>query len=504
MKILIGCDIGTSGTKAVAMTADGKILADAYEKYGIISPKSGWAEQDVNVWFQAAIKTIKAVIKETDNNEHVGICISTLYGGTGVLCDENMNPLCSPIIWMDRRAEIESEEIREKFGSEYILEKTGNGIDSYFGYTKLLWIKKNKPDIWKRTAHIIPINSYLVYKMTGVLAVDHCSAGNIGGIYDIKRHGWSKDMCQELGIPFDFLPEKFLEPYEVVGVINKEYQAELGLKNECQLCMGTVDCISSMLSAGIIEEGDNAAILGTSLNWGHIHSGELNDPGLISMPYCIDSSRLNYTYGGASTAGALPRWFLTGFLGEEDQKTYQMLEDEIKRQNIGPGADGLVLLPYFMGERTPIWDENASGTLIGVTLNHNRAHVYRAILESVAYAMKDIIQNMAVIQPDKIILMGGGAKSKFWCSIFADVTGIPVYVPKTGAEAPLGDAFLAGIGTGIINDFSEIKSWISYDTPIMPNMENNKVYSKYFEIYKDIYPVLKLHMKKLKKIQNEN
>ena len=423
--IFIGCDIGTSGTKAVATNVAGKILAQASTTYGIIQYQNNWAEQDPSVWLDAAVYTIRSVINALPSDCHVeSICISALYGGTGVMCDENMNSIRPALIWMDRRADVEGKELAESIGTDKIFEVSGNGIDSYFGYTKLIWVKKHEPENWKKIRYIVPIHSYIIYKMTGKLTVDYCSAGNVGGFYDYHTHSWSKEMCEMMEIPFESLPHDFHNPSDIIGQLNLEYQEKLGLSHPVSMCAGTVDCIASMLSAGIITHGDNAAVLGTSLNWGYIHNKMPDNPNLVSMPYCIDPTHTSYTYGGASTAGALPRWFANQFMGNDSGETYDELERMIHDQKIGPGSDGIIALPYFMGERTPIWDEKATGVLFGLTLSHTKAHIYRAMMEAVAYSLCHIMESMtdSDLKIQKIILVGGGARSAIWKQIFADVT----------------------------------------------------------------------------------
>lgn len=498
-QIFIGCDIGTSSTKAVAADINGRILAHASVSYGLSKPHSSWAEQHPDVWLDAAVSAIRSVTGMLSASDRIeAVCISALYGGTGAMCDEHMKPVRPSIIWMDRRAEKESRELKETIGEENIFQVSGNGTDSYFGYTKLLWVKENEPSNWSRIRHILPIHSYVICKMTGEITVDYCSAGNVGGIYDYAEHSWSEEMCRTMEIPFHALPSRFYRPDDIVGTLNEEYQEKLGIHRPVPFCAGTVDCIASMLSAGIVHAGDNAAVLGTSLNWGFIHGKRPDNPSLISMPYCTDPLSVSYTYGGASTAGALPRWFAQNFLGEDSASAYDCLEQEIRGKAIGPGADGLIALPYFMGERTPIWDENAAGVLFGLTLSHTRAHIYRAVLESVAYSLRHIMESMTDTSSgvSKIVLVGGGARSGLWKEIFADVTGLPVCTPVQDVEAPLGDAFLAAAGTGCISGYSTIKDWTAMREPVLPVPGRHEQYSRYFALYKELYEDLKETMKK--------
>lgn len=498
--IFIGCDIGTSGAKAVAVSSDGTVLADSHKGYGLITPHPQWTEQWPDVWLDAAAYTIKNVVDMVDSQRIGSVCISALYGGTGVMCDEKMNALRPTIIWMDRRADEESKYIENTIGRDKIFSISGNGIDSYFGFTKLLWVKNHEPQVFSKINSILPVHSYIVYKMTGKITSDYCSCGNIGGIYDYNSHGWSSEIAEILGIKVNTLPHVMGKPTDIAGYLNKEYTQKLGISSDVPICYGTVDCVASMLSAGIVGEGDNAAVLGTSLNWGYIRSDKPDNPDLISMPYCINPQQMSYTYGGASTAGALPRWFMQQFMQNESSETYKELEKKVQN-TIPPGSEGLIILPYFMGERTPVWDENASGTMVGLSLLHTKEHIYRAILESTAYALRHIMESMADVKNiSKIILVGGGSKSALWRQIFADVTGIDIYTPKNPVEAPLGDAFMAAMSVGQVKRPDEIHSWIEFNEPVKPDINVHQKYNEYFEVYKSLYPELKDSMARLKKL----
>ena len=494
MKIYIGCDVGTSSTKAVAVDEKGKILAEASKGYGLVQKHNNWAEQDPDLWLDGAQYTIRECVRQTKELGEVGaICISALYGGTGAMCDENLNSVRPALIWMDRRAEEESAWVREVIGEERIFDVTDNGTDPYFGYTKLLWVRNHEPGNWEKIRWVLPANTYIVAKMTGELAVDYSSAGNFGGVYDYRGHCWSEELCREMGIPFEWLPERLCAPYEVAGQVNEEYTGRLGLDHPVPLLVGTIDCISSMLSANAVLPGDNAAVLGTSLNWGILHTQLAEDPRIISMPYAVRPKEISYSYGGASTAGALPRWFVNSFCGGDSGAIYSEVEHEVIDQKIGPGSNGLVVLPYFMGERTPIWDQNATGVFFGLTLGHTRAHIYHAILEAVAYSLRDIMDSMGTEGegPDKIVLVGGGSRSLIWKKVFANVTGLPVYTPVNPVEAPLGDAFMAALADGVYDDFSRIEGWIEFHDPVLPDEDAHREYERWFRMYKKLYADLK-------------
>lgn len=495
--ILIGCDVGTSGTKAVAVTPDGRVLASAHRAHGILAPHPNWGEQWPQVWLDALTQTVAEVAAQVDPARVAGLCVSALYGGTGVMLDAAMQPVRPAIIWIDRRATQESEFVREHIGAEKLFATTANGIDSYFGYIKLLWVKRHEPELYARIKTILPIHSYLVYRLTGETKVDLSAAGNLGGLYDFDRRGWSREMADLLGLDLAHQPSTLCASTDIAGGLTAEFAASLGLAQGTPVLCGTVDCLAAMLSIGCVGEGDNAAILGTSLNWGYLTGKRPSDPNLVSMPYCLSPEKLTYVYGGASTAGALPRWFMQNFVGSETQADYARMEAEAV--NIPAGAEGLLLLPYFMGERTPIWDESASGLFMGLSLTHTRGHLYRAILESSAFALRDIIASIAgEMKVGRVYLTGGGAKSPLWRRIFADVTGLTVVSPTNPLEAPMGDAFMAGLATGLIDRPERIASWTELGTPDLPNAQNHERYTRLFEVYRSVYQHAKGDMKALR------
>lgn len=504
-KYLVGTDIGTSGTKTVVMSASGKILAESYLEHDIIIPKALWAEQWAEVWVNAAKQTIKDAVKKAGipENSVAGICISGLYGGSGVPVDSDMKSVRPCIIWMDRRAEEECRQIESRIGTDSLFEVTGNGIDTYFGFAKILWIKNNEPENWEKIKCFVAPNQYVIYNLTGRLVMDHTSAGNLGGIYDLRKHAWSSQMLEAMGIPRDKLPQELVEPNSIVGGLSAEAAKELGIAAGTPVCAGCIDCLSSTLATGVLNANEHTAIIGTSINWGVIHSSFPTSPSFITMPYSKDSLHMNYTYGGASTAGALPKWFRDQLIGFNGGTKKSFAELDAEAESVPAGSKGLIVLPYFMGERSPIWDDDAKGTIVGLTLQHTRAHLYRAFLESVAYSLRHIMETSQIALPDKpkLTLIGGATRSKLWKQIFADVTGATICCSEMNVEAPIGDALLAGIGTGVITEYEDVKKWVDFSDIVEPNPEMHERYNAYFELYKKLYLALKSTMKEMSDLQ---
>lgn len=501
----IGTDIGTSSTKTVITDENGTIISSDVRQYGVLEPHPSWAEQHPDVWLDAVKSTIRnAVDKGGINPGHAAaLCISGLYGGSGVPLDKNMEVVRPCMIWMDRRSGRLSQSLRTHIDEKELFSVTENGIDSYFGYTKLLWMKENEPELWKRTEVFLSPNQYVIYRLTGQIVMDKTAAGNLGGLFDMKRGIWSRKMSEMLEIPLAKLPERLLKPYEIAGELSREAAGEMGLLEGLPVCAGCVDCLSSTLAAGVTGEGECAAVLATSLNFGVIHSDMSPGPMYITMPYVTEEPGIRYTYGGMSTAGALTKWFSEQFspeqwkIGEAGGIPFEQLEKAAFK--VPPGCEGLLILPYFMGERCPIWDSEARGLVMGLSLKHSGAHIYRAILEAVGYGMRHMIETL---EEDINInacckLTGGGSGSRLWNQILSDITGKTLVRMPTGAEAPYGDAFLAAYSVGSVQNFSDIKGWVKEGETISPAKEKSEFYDNYFEIYKHLYYAIKEDMHRL-------
>ena len=369
----------------------------------------------------------------------------------------------------------------------------------------MMWIRDNENEIWNKTHKFVTPKDYVIYKLTGERAIDFSSAGNIGGVFDLKKMSWSEQMCQELGIDIKKLPDKIIPSSSIAGYLTVEMSAVTGLKAGTPVISGGIDAAVTQFSAGVLEEGEHVAMAGTSMCWGTVHEGNNLNKGLVNFPYVVYEKEKIYTFGGSSTNGAIARWFRDEFAQMEKEmekrtgiSAYQLLEEQIK--GVPPGSDGLLALPYFMGERSPIWDPDARGMLIGLSLYHQRKHIYKALLESAAYSLRqnmDEAKKARIKLSDECMITGGVAKSKEWVQIFADVTGLNMKLIKNEVEAPLGDAFLAGLGVGIFKEPEKIKDWIELKKPVKVNWDNHKKYEIYYQNFLELYQNNKKLMTKM-------
>ncbi len=494
MTYLVGTDIGTMGTKSVLVDVEGYVRASSFREYGVINPKQGWAEQWPNVWTSAVFETIKEVVESSsiDPLDIAGASISSLYGGSGIPVDQDFKAIRPCIIWADRRSTLICKKIESEIGTEAIFNVTGNVIDPYYGYTKMLWIKENEPDNWKKIYKFEAPNSHVARLITGEESIDLSSAGNYGGIFDIHKRRWSEEMMEELEIPRNYFPEKIVSSEEIIGEITSHGSKMTNLVKGTPICAGGIDAPVSALAGGAIQDGDLASMLGTSMCNGFISHQPRLSPRLVNMPYVVNGTKITYGFTGVVTAGYCVRWFRDE-LGEAERRksdeigidSYVLLDKEAEK--IPPGSEGLIFLPHLMvGERAPYWDEHLRGGFLGLGVHHSRAHLFRAILEGVAYSMRFSIEaaTEAGFPIHRMTLVDGGARSPLWRQIIADITGLAMdYIPDAKG-APLGDAILAGLGTKVITNHTVIEDWLGEKVKTKPNTEYRSLYDSYYSLYK--------------------
>jgi sugar (pentulose or hexulose) kinase len=430
---------------------------------------------------------------KVDPSDVSGACISSLYGGSGIPVDRDMKPLRPCIIWADRRATEECRWVKEKVGVDEIFRVTGNVIDPYYGYTKMLWIREHELEVWNKIHRFMTPNAFCVHLLTNVESIDLSSAGNYGGIFDIHRRTWSEELMEELGILRSFFPEEIIPSEEVVGEVDSEGAKKTGLKKGTPICAGGIDAPVSALAGGAIQDGDLASMLGTSMCNGFISHEPRLSPQLVNFPYVVNGQRYTYSFTGVVTAGYCVRWFRDEFgkteeMAVEDweEDAYRLLDREAAK--VPPGSDSLIFLPHMMvGERAPYWDDHLRGGFLGLSVFHTKGHMFRAVLEGVAYAMMYSIDaaKEAGLPVNRATLVDGGARSGLWRQIIADVTGLAMdYIPNA-VGAPLGDAILAGLGTGVLRDHGVVEEWLGEKVKTEPDPDNVKVYGRYYALYRE-------------------
>lgn len=503
---LVGCDVGTGGTKAVVIALDGTVLGTHYIEYPLITKKEPWerypgakAEHDPEWYWSAVADTIQVAIKQSGVNakDIKGVSISALSPAC-ILVDGELNPLQNAHIWMDRRATVECDWIRQHIGEERVFRLSANPVDPYYATAKLMWEKNNRTDLYKKTFKFQTAADYPCMKLTGKAVTDFSNASLIGIAFDIVKRKWDKGLIEELGLD----PEKFPEPYacdEVIGEVTREAAERTGLAAGTPVVAGTVDCNAAWVAGGAVEAGSTQLVMGTAGVLGVVHEEPKFTKDMITIVHTADSRRLYTTLAALVSCGALVRYFRDTF-GQLEMATqkvsgvsaYDLINEEAK--DVPPGSNGLITLPYFMGERTPIWDTHARGVLFGLSLDHDRGHVIRSLMEGAGYGLLhnfELMRASGIRMDLPMVLSEGGANSAMWRQIIADILNIECVFAVSSKGAPVGNAVAAGVGVGIYKSYDVVKDWVQYGQRTSPNPSNNARYRKLYSIYRDLYPALK-------------
>ena len=502
---LLGIDYGTGGAKCTIINTDGQELSYVFEEYPILTEHPGWSEHNApNYWAVACRIIQKAIVEAKINPADIkGIAASSALPSI-VMVDLEGNPVANAYNLMDRRAVEQVAWLKENIGENEIFEVSKNRLEDHPVLVNLMWERENRPDVFSRIHKVLTIDGFINYKLTGKYSCHYSGAAFYGVAYNLLGRNFNVDILEKTGIPASFFPELF-RCEDIIGQVTPEAADTTGLIAGIPVAAGQVDCNAGWMGAGMTEEGNIQMNLGTCGNFG-ILTKDTNFPDtMINFPYTIDSENTYIIVPTTTTGGQLIRYMRDNFYPlefasekEAGYDTFDLINKEAA--NVPPGAEGLVVLPFLMGERTPIWDVNARGTIFGLSLNHTRGHVIRAMMESVAFALYDsfkIIQESGKKITAPIVLNEGGAKSVLWRRIITDVFNVPTVLVKRRTGAPYGDAILAGVATGIFPDFSVAKQWTEYVDRMEPDVQTHKLYMEYFNLYKSLYNHLKDDFKTL-------
>jgi len=507
MKYLLGVDIGTSGTKTVLFDIEGNTIASALVEYPMYQPQIGWAEQDPEDWWKAVVETIAQVIKASGVNptDIKGLGLSGQMHGM-VLLDKEGKLLRSSIIWCDNRTQKECEQITEIIGKERLFEITANPALTGFTASKVMWVKNHQSDIFNKIDKILLPKDYIRYKLTGEYATEVSDASGTQFL-DVPKRKWSEEILNKLGISPDWMP-KVYESHEVSGCVCEEAARLTGLPKGTPVVGGGGDQAAGAMGNGIIKPGVISSTIGTSgVVFASMDSVKI-DPKGRTQTFCHAIPNTWHVMGVTNAAGYSLQWLRNQFGGMEKELAsfmgvdpYMLMDKEAEMAK--PGCDGLIYLPYLMGERAPHLDPNARGVFFGLSSRHGRNEMIRSVMEGVAYSLRDcleIIRQMDV-PVNEVRASGGGGKSPLWRQMMADVFQIPISVTNSKEGPALGVALLAGIGTGVYRNAAEAcDAAIKVVKVQNPIEENMPVYEKYYEVYGGLYYALKDSYQKLLEI----
>ena len=492
-RLFLGIDVGSYESKGVITDVNGKVLAYESIPHVINFPHPGWAEQDADkVWWYDFITLSRRLIQksgiEAKRIKAVG-CSGTAQCVLPI--DREGRPLMPAILYgIDTRAEKEVTEVEALFGREKILKHCRHRLIAQDLGPRLLWIKKNRPEVYEKMESVLTSTSYLVYRLTGSQVIDIFTAYDSAPMFDVQQYRYLPEMTGDL-ICLHKLPDPVWST-EIVGTVTAQAANEIGLAEGTPVIAGTSDAGAEALSAGLAEVGDLMIMYGSSTYF-ILKTDRL----LFSQTLWGDSFLEPDTFSvaaGMAVGGSLTRWYRDNFGNEElarekltGQNAYAALADLAKLSP--PGANGLVMLPYFSGERTPFYDPSARGMLFGLALTHSKADIYRAILESIAYGIRHNVEAMhdAGLNIHRYLAVGGGIRNRLWLQIVSDVMGQEQLVPNQVHGACYGDAFMAAVGIGVFDSVNEISRWVKCDDRIIPNPNNTGIYNSLYPIYRNLY-----------------
>jgi xylulokinase len=485
----LGIDISTTSSKALLIDERGQVTAVASSPHTLQTPKPLWSEQDPREWWGAASASIRSVLEKAG----IGGESIAAIGLTGqmhglVLLDEAGNVLRPAILWNDQRTKSQCEEIHQRIGKEKFIQITGNVALPGFTAPKILWVKENEPDVYAKAKHVLLPKDYIRYRLTGEYAMDKADgAGTV--LFDLKSRSWSSEVLDTLEIDPAWMPQTFEGP-EFTGYVTAEAALETGLRVGTSVAAGGGDQAAQAVGVGAVESGIVALTVGTSgVVFATTPSALIEPEGRLHAFCHALPDRWHFMGVMLSAAGSL-QWY------RDTLAPHISFDDLLKEaESVSAGSEGLQFLPYLSGERTPHPDPLARGAFIGLTLRHSRGHMTRAVLEGVAFGLKDsfrLIQNAGLGAITQVRASGGGTKGALWRQILASVLEAELVTVNTTEGAAYGAALLGGVGAGAWTDVeSACKTVIKLTGSTMPDAPQVEAYRRTYPLYRELYPALK-------------
>ncbi|MGH3301514.1 MAG: FGGY-family carbohydrate kinase [Streptosporangiaceae bacterium] len=469
---LLGVDIGTSSTKAVVAAPSGAVLAAQSTRHAIDLPSPGFAEQDAErVWWQDVVTLCRSVTKAAGQVRIAGVTVSGM-GPCLLPCGPQIEPLRPAILYgIDTRAEAEIRELTAVLGAREIVASGGSALSSQAVGPKMAWLRRHEPELWRRTRFVHTAHSFVTHRLTGEYVLDHHTASQFDPLYDMRAGGWHPRWSQEVAGGVE-LP-RLAWPGEVIGAMTPQAASLTGVPAGTPVIQGTVDAWAEAASAGVTSPGDLMIMYGSTMFLVLCVADARFDQAIWSTAGVFPETQ---TYAaGMATSGLLISW-LCDLSGLDFAAAGQAAAA------VPPGADGLICLPYFAGERSPLFDPAARGAFAGLSLRHHKGHLIRAGYEAVAYGIRHNLEVMARLgaRPDRAVAVGGGTTGGLWTQIVSDVTGLAQEVPRVTIGAAYGDAYLAALGTGLARRDT---SWNTIAQVVTPDPASGLAYADGYRTY---------------------
>ena len=488
---ILAHDLGTTGNKATLFDAtNGVAVATAFEAYETAYPRPNWAEQDPADWWRAARDSTRELLS-TSGARPGDIAVVSFSGmmNGALAVDAAGTPLRSAIIWADQRATAEAEFLAQCCGVEQVYRRTGHRAGASYTAAKMLWMQRHQPELYARTHQFLQAKDYIAYKMSGVSATDYSDASSTN-LFDLEQRDWAVDMIEAVGLDLQKLPPAH-PSNTVIGKVTSEAAAETGLLAGMPVVIGGGDGACATVGAGSVHPGEAYNYIGSS-SWIAVTAERpLYDPRMRTFTFAHLDPQLYFPTGTMQCAGGSYDWLERLLRGGGDTQLYD--EMSAAAATVEPGAEGLLFLPYLIGERSPHWNPLARGVFVGLTMSHGRAEMPRAVLEGVAFNLKMILdaflEQGAEIQAMRLI--GGGARSALWRQILADVYGLPILRPELLAEATsLGAAIAGGVGVGLFPDFSVAHEFVKVEEAEQPDTAHSQRYTALYDLFQQTYIAL--------------
>jgi xylulokinase len=499
MSFIMGIDVGTTGTRAIVVRPDGHVVGAATgEHQPMKMARPGWAEQDPEDWWEATVRATRGALAEAglQGADIAAIGLSGQMHGV-VLLDKAHAVLRPSLIWCDQRSQAQCDWITEQVGAERLIQLVSNPALTGFSAPKILWVRDHEPKTFERAAHFLLPKDYVRFRLTGEFATDVSDASGTL-LFDVTNRKWSHDVLAALELDSKLLPRAHESP-EITGRITRETALVTGLKAGTPVVAGAGDQAASAVGNGIVFPGLTSATLGTSgVIFTYTEAPTLDPSGRIHT-FCHAVPGKWHVMGVTQGAGLSLRWFRDNFGASEEWLARQTGVDPyeiiIRQAAEAPlGSEGLLWLPYLMGERTPHLDAHARGMWFGLTAAHTRAHLIRSILEGVAFSLRDSLEifKELAIPVEQIRASGGGSRSFLWRQIQADIYGKKLVTLRTSEGSAFGAALLAGVGAKIYSSVEESsKQAIQVRERMAPKPANMKLYDRLYEVYRSLYPAVR-------------
>lgn len=483
---VLAFDLGTTACKGILVDSEGHIISKMIKNYSLLIPKGGYIEQNPMIWWKTVRDIALKILKrgQPDYVVGVGFC-GTMAAALPI--DRAGKPLRNALLYADTRAIDQIKKLSDEFGNTYIYELTGNPLSPVYSLAKWMWIKENEPRIFEKTFKFLQPKDFLVYKFTGEIVTDYVDASATMA-FDVKKKEWVERLLEFAGIPLDKLPEP-RPSISIAGELTTKSAYELGLSKNLPVIVGSGDTAALLTGAGAVEDGYATIYLGGAAEIDLTTNNPLFDPNARIPVRCHAIPNMWFNSASAMTSGTALRWFLNNFCGKT--KNYGIIDREATK--ISPGAGGLIFLPYLAGERAPIWDPKARGAFIGISLLSKQVHLYRAILEGIAFSLRSIMDSYKEMGADfkGVSISGGGAKSELWKRIIADVLGIECCDLAHPEDASaLGVAMYTYVALKNMKMSDALDKFVKIEREILPDENNRNIYNVFYDAYCKCYPAL--------------